>query len=200
MPETAKQVPAAVFIDRDGVINLDSPNYIKTPDECSFISGSLEAIVRLSRAGIPVILITNQSVIGRGMVTLGGLFDIFRKLLTSVETAGGRITDIFFCPHHPDDGCACRKPLPGLLYQARDKYGIDLSRTIMIGDSVKDLAAARNAGCGNAWLVLTGNGKPAMTRLIAANQAPDAHFPDLAHAADHLLSALMPSSRQGVSL
>lgn len=197
MPEFFSYPPAAVFLDRDGVINRDSPDYIKTPEEFVFIPGSLEAIVRITRAKIPVILITNQSVIGRGMVTPEGLKAIFRKLTDAVEAAGGRIADIFFCPHHPDEGCDCRKPLPGLLHQARDKYGFDLSRTVMIGDSVKDIEAARAAGCGRAFLVLTGNGKAAMTRLTASGCPPDAVYPDLIQTARQILSCEQTDQEAG---
>lgn len=174
---------AVVFLDRDGVINQDSPHYIKHPDAFHFIPGSRQAIALLNRHGFDIILITNQSVIGRKMVTPRILDLIFDKMRQGIETAGGRILDIFFCPHTPDAGCDCRKPLPGMIFQARDRYGIDLSRSLMVGDSVKDIQAARSAGCGKALLVATGNGKQAFQTLTAQGIPPDHYAGDLMAAA-----------------
>jgi len=162
-----------IFIDRDGVINFDSPDYIKTCDEVSFIPGSIEAIANLSKAGHDVFVITNQSVIGRKMVTMEGLQKIFDKMRNAVKEKNGEIKEIFFCPHIPSDNCSCRKPKAGLFFQAKNKYKLDLSNSVMIGDSAKDILAAENAGIKFKILVLTGNGKKAQKELEKKNTSPD---------------------------
>lgn len=172
-----------VFLDRDGVINRDSPDYIRDASAFEFIPGSPEAVALLNRSGFEVIVITNQSMIGRGLSTLKELEAIFAKMKTGVERAGGRILDIFYCPHGPHDGCDCRKPAPGLIYQAREKYTIRLSHAIMVGDSAKDIACARTAGCGKAVLVETGNGHRAFPELVRQGAAPDYLAEDLYAAA-----------------
>ncbi len=168
-----------IFLDRDGVINEDSPDYIKRPEEFFFIEKSPEAIALLNGFGWEVIVITNQSMIGRGMASLADLFGIFRKMNQGVEKAGGRIRDIFFCPHAPDQGCSCRKPLPGMLFAAAGLYDIDLASSCMIGDSAKDIVTGKGGGCRTTGLVLTGNGKSALAELAAENQSPDYVAADL---------------------
>ena len=106
-----------IFLDRDGVINRDSPDYIKSWEAFEFIPGSLEALATLTGAGYHLMVVTNQSIIGRGMVSPVVLEEIFRRMRRAVEAAGGKIHDIFFCPHHPDDHCDCRKPEPGMIFQ-----------------------------------------------------------------------------------
>ena len=137
-----------VFLDRDGVINHDSSDYIKNKSEFSFIDKSPEAVALLTRAGFNVIVITNQSAIARKLTTKKELEKIFNKMKTGIVDAGGTINDIFYCPHLPDAGCDCRKPKPGLILQAKKKYKIDLQYSCMIGDSAKDIECAKNAGCG----------------------------------------------------
>jgi len=176
-------MPNTIFLDRDGVINVDSPEYIKTPDEFCFIPGSAKAIALLTAHGFDVILITNQSVINRKMVTASTLDAIFDKLKNGVTAAGGTIKDIFFCPHAPHENCSCRKPLPGLILQAQKKYDLHLEETCMVGDSAKDILCARNAGCDKAVLVQTGNGVNALKALQAQGHSPDHVVPDLMAAA-----------------
>ncbi len=177
-----KTVGKTVFLDRDGVINRDSSAYIKRWEEFEFLPRSLDALRLLTAQGISIILITNQSVIGRHMVAIETLMDMHRRMARAVADHGGAIQDIFFCPHVPGDGCNCRKPRPGMLLAARDRYQLDLSRTVMVGDSVKDVVAARRAGCGRAVLVRTGNGETAAQRLAGGRMSPD-------HVADDLLAA-----------
>lgn len=172
-----------VFLDRDGVINQDSDAYIKTPDEFHFIPQSPQAIAMLNEHGFDVILITNQSAIDRGMVALSTLDAIFHRLKTGVEAAGGRITDIFFCPHTPQAGCDCRKPLPGLILQAMAKHTIDPAQAFMVGDSAKDIECGLSAKCGKNILVATGNGNQAMNTLKAKGILPDFFGKDLFDAA-----------------
>jgi D-glycero-D-manno-heptose 1,7-bisphosphate phosphatase len=178
-----KKLNKTIFLDRDGVINVDSPLYIKSWNEFMFIPGSLEALKILNEKGFDVILLTNQSMINRGMVTQDILEHIFMMMNSEIESSGGRITDIFFCPHTPEEGCACRKPLTGMIQKALEKYEIDISESVMVGDSAKDIQCARNAGCGTAILVETGSGSEARKTLLQENIYPD-------HIADNLLEAV----------
>ncbi|MFW6237269.1 MAG: D-glycero-beta-D-manno-heptose 1,7-bisphosphate 7-phosphatase [Desulfosudaceae bacterium] len=161
MPELDK----VVFLDRDGVINEDSPDYIRNWSEVTFIPGSLQAIRRLTEAGFSIILVTNQSGVGRNYLSREGLEYIFAKMKNRVAETGGQILDVFYCPHLPDDDCLCRKPRPGMIYQACLRYAINLSSACMIGDSAKDMRCARAAACGYAILVRTGNGRQAELEL-----------------------------------
>ncbi len=176
-----------VFLDRDGVINVDSPNYIKSWDEFCFIAGSRDAIARLNRHGITVIVVTNQSMINRGMVPLAVLQTMHANLCRAVGDSGGLITDIFFCPHRPDESCVCRKPAPGMILEARERHGIDLTRAVMVGDSAKDILAGRAAGCGWTVLVRTGNGLQAADALAGEGIRPDHLADDLAAAVTWIL-------------
>jgi len=178
-----KKLNKTIFLDRDGVINVDSPLYIKSWDEFVFIPGSLEALKILNEKKVAVILITNQSIINRGMVPQNVLKHIFLMMNSEIESSGGKITDIFYCPHTPEEGCACRKPLPGLIQKAQEKYEIDISESVMVGDNAKDILCARNAGCGTAILIKTGNGRQAAETLLQENIYPD-------HIADNLLGAV----------
>lgn len=172
-----------VFIDRDGVINRDSPDYIKSRDEFHFLPGTLEAFRRLHEHGLSAIVITNQSVIGRKLTTPDELKLIFETMTTDVEKAGGAITDIVFCPHLPSDQCRCRKPEPGMIFTARDRHGVDLKRSVMIGDSAKDMLCAENAGVPLKILVKTGNGLKARAEL-------DERGTHIDHVAEDLLAAV----------
>lgn len=175
-------VPSTVFLDRDGVINVDSPDYVKNWNEFHFIPGSLEAIARLTQNGISVIIITNQSGINRRIIPLEELEGIHRRLKQAVRDSDGRVTDIFYCPHRPDEGCECRKPKPGLIVAARRRYSIDLSRTIMVGDSDKDVLAGQAAGCGGTILIKTGNGTCTIQTLETTGTRPDHVAADLLQA------------------
>jgi len=167
-----------VILDRDGVINADSPDYIKTPAEWRPLPGSLAAISRLCAAGFTVAVASNQSGVARGLFSLATLQQINARMSSAVEAAGGRIDTIVFCPHGPGDGCSCRKPAPGLLLQLADHYGLSLEGVPVIGDSARDLEAARAVGA-RPILVLTGNGHEALARQGDAVEA----YQDLAAAA-----------------
>ncbi len=183
-----KDINFTIFLDRDGVINIDSPDYIKCEDEFHFIQGSAEAIAIMTRAGFDIIIITNQSAIGRNMITSGVLDTIFNKMKHGVKQAGGTIKDIFYCPHTPDSSCTCRKPAPGLIFQAVEKYGIDLARSCMVGDSAKDILCARNAGCALSLLVRTGNGEKALIELEQMAALPDMTAVNLMEASKWIIS------------
>jgi D-glycero-D-manno-heptose 1,7-bisphosphate phosphatase len=183
-----KKKQKAVFLDRDGVINRDSPNYIKSWSEFEFLPGSLEALKKLTVNGFAVIVITNQSVIQRKMVSLKALEHIHDMMKKTVLSSGGEIKDIFFCPHIPEDECGCRKPNPGLIFKAGKKHRIDLNASIMVGDSAKDIECARTAGCGTVILVKTGNGVRAEKQLKEQMIRPDVIVRDLLEAAQWIIS------------
>ena len=179
---------SVVFLDRDGTINIDSPDYIKNRSEFKLIPGSIEAIRLLTRGGFTSIVITNQSALARKLISPGELDHIHAIMIAAVTSGGGKITDIFFCPHLPNEGCNCRKPAPGLLLQAQRKYSIDLSMSFMVGDSAKDIECARNAGCGKAVLVKTGKDNAAEDMLKAKPIDADYTAEDLLDAANWILA------------
>ena len=179
-----------VFLDRDGVINHDSPDYIKSWEEFEFLPGSIDAIVELTRKHCPVIIISNQSAVGRNLMSRTELDRIFSNMDSAIESSGGRIMDIFACPHKPEDNCDCRKPGPGLIFKARDKYDIDLASAVMVGDSLRDIECARNAGCGRAVLVESGYEQIDLETQRHSNNEPDHIAPDLRHAADWIIKHL----------
>ncbi|MCP4686707.1 MAG: D-glycero-beta-D-manno-heptose 1,7-bisphosphate 7-phosphatase [Desulfobacterales bacterium] len=178
-----------VFLDRDGVINRDSRDYIKTPGDFQFLPRAREAVGALTRGGFAVIVITNQSIINRGWAPREVLESIHQRMKSGCAGMGGEISDIFHCPHTPDEGCACRKPKPGLIFQARDKHDVDLSASIMVGDSAKDIACAKNAGCGQSVLVKSGLEFEKQRALLEENGTPPDHVAaDLYEAAQWILT------------
>jgi D-glycero-D-manno-heptose 1,7-bisphosphate phosphatase len=177
-----------VILDRDGTINRASDEFVKSPEEWLPLPGALEAIGRLNHAGFHVVLATNQSGLGRGLFDMAALNEVHAHMVKALAAAGGRIDAIFYCPHAPDEGCTCRKPLPGLLDQIAERYGIPLAGVPYVGDSLRDMLAADAAGCA-PHLVLTGRHGD----LVAGQPLP-ASFPpqtrvhaDLAAFVDHLL-------------
>jgi D-glycero-D-manno-heptose 1,7-bisphosphate phosphatase len=174
-----------IILDRDGVINYESKNYIKTPEEWLPLPDSLEAIALLSQAGYTVTVATNQSGVGRGFYTEADLAVIHQKMLDSVKALGGKVDKVFYCPHLPEDHCSCRKPGIGLFEQIAGYYQLDLSNVIAIGDSLRDIKAARKVGC-QPVLVLTGNGeKTLLNNRELADEIPI--FPDLLSAVRHII-------------
>jgi len=156
-----------IILDRDGVINVESRQYIKTVDEWIPLPGSLEAIAKLHQAGFVISVATNQSGLTRGLFDEAILSDIHTKMLNTVDAAGGKIDSVFYCPHHPDDRCECRKPKPGLLKQIAKHYEIDLKNVMMVGDSLRDLQAGVSAGA-KPVLVKTGNGGEQLAKVKAS--------------------------------
>lgn len=152
-----------IVLDRDGVINFDSEEYIKHPSEWLPIPGSLEAIALLNQKGYTVVVATNQSGLARQLFDMETLLAIHDKMHRELAMHGGHIADIFFCPHGPDDHCACRKPKPGLLEQIAHKYDIALSEVPFVGDSIRDIETAQAIGA-IPILVLTGNGKKTLEK------------------------------------
>jgi len=147
-----------VILDRDGVINQDNVDYIKSPDEWKAIPGSLEAIAKLTQAGFHVVVATNQAGVGRGLFEMATLNAIHDKMYRAVTQAGGRIDAVFYCPHADEDKCDCRKPKPGLLEQIGRRVNVSLKDVPCIGDALRDLQAAAAVGA-RPILVRTGKGK-----------------------------------------
>lgn len=175
-----------VILDRDGVINEDAADAIKSPQEWRPIPGSLEAIVRLNRAGWHVVVATNQAGLARGLFDLDTLMEIHARMHRAVQDAGGQIDAVFFCPHGPEAGCECRKPRPGLFRDIARRLRINLRGVPAIGDALRDIQAAELAG---ASPVLVRTGKGAQTVADAALDASVPVYPDLAAVVDALLAS-----------
>jgi D-glycero-D-manno-heptose 1,7-bisphosphate phosphatase len=148
----------AIFLDRDGVIIENRKDYVRAWDQVEFLPGSLAALRKAARSGYKVVIVTNQSAVGRGILSAETAGEINRRLIETIQNAGGRIDGVFLCPHAPGEGCACRKPQPGLLLQAAAALNLDLARSIMIGDTWNDLRAGKAAGVEQLILLRTGLG------------------------------------------
>ncbi|MGA0610622.1 D-glycero-beta-D-manno-heptose 1,7-bisphosphate 7-phosphatase [Caldimonas sp. KR1-144] len=179
-----------VILDRDGTINVDRDDYVKSPDEWQPLPGALEAIARLNHAGWHVVIATNQSGLGRGLFDMASLNAIHAKLNLALAHVGGRIDAIFFCPHSATDACVCRKPQPGLFEQIGLRYGVDLKTVATLGDSLRDLQAGAAAGC-EPHLVRTGKtvgldaaGLDALVQQVPGTRVHD----DLAAFAEFMIS------------
>lgn len=173
-----------IILDRDGVINYDSEQFIKSPDEWKPIPGSLEAIARLNQNGYRVVVATNQSGIGRGLFDMPTLNAIHDKMHKSLAQVGGRIDAIFFCPHTSEADCSCRKPKSGMMLEISARYGVGLADVPAVGDSLRDLEAAARLGA-NPYLVLTGKGNK--TKEKGGLPEGTRIFPDLAAVTASLL-------------
>lgn len=152
-----------IILDRDGVINYDSDDYVKSIDEWQALPGSLEAIAQINKLNIPVVVATNQSGVARGLFTLDDLNAMHTKLKTELAKVGGHVENIYYCAHHPDENCDCRKPKPGMYLQALKDFNADPKHTLVIGDSLRDLEAADAAGC-QSVLVKTGKGERTLAK------------------------------------
>lgn len=172
----------AVFLDRDGVVTVEGGDYVTHPDQLRLLPGAAEAVARLTRAGWPVYLFTNQAGVGRGYLALDMLADIHARLRLLLAEVGGELAGVYACPHSPEDNCACRKPKPGLLLRAARENALDLTTCYVVGDSPRDLAAGCAAGC-RTLLVLTGH-----TAHYDPGTFPEPHpdevFADVAAVAD----------------
>jgi len=177
---------SAVFLDRDGVIIENRADYVKSLAERKFIPGAVEALARLAKTDWLIVIVTNQAAIGRHIITREAAEAINENVVQTIVAAGGRVDGVYVCPHTPDDGCACRKPAPGLLWQAAAELGIDLGASVMIGDAVSDVQAALAAGV-RPIFVLTGLAERLAAELAQARQLNAAIYPDLAAAVRHIL-------------
>lgn len=151
-------IPKLIILDRDGVVNFDSDQFIKSPEEWKPIPGSLEAIARLNQAGFRVVLATNQSGVGRGLFDMAMLNAIHDKMHKALAQAGARVDALFFCPHAADSDCGCRKPKPGMFQEIGVRFNVSLDGVPCIGDSLRNLEAAAAVG-GQPILVLSGKGQ-----------------------------------------
>ena len=174
------------ILDRDGVINFDSDQYIKSPAEWRPIPGSIEAIARLNQSGFRIAVATNQAGIGRGLFDMATLNAINDKMMEMVFRQGGRIDALFFCPHTASEACGCRKPRTGMFEEIAARFHTDLKNVPVVGDSLKDLQAADAVGA-QPLLVLTGKGK--RTREEGAMPRRTLVFENLAEAAKHVVTA-----------
>ncbi len=181
----------AVFLDRDGTINEDS-GYVSSPSEVVLIKGAVEAIRSLNSIGVPVIVITNQSGVGRGYFTEDGLKAVNDRLIQLLNQGNARIAGLFCCVHHPDDDCACRKPKTGLIARAASALGVDPRLSYVIGDKASDVGLARNAGA-KAVLVLTGHGGRDAATLA---DAPDFVAEDILSATKWVIADLRERGRR----
>jgi D-glycero-D-manno-heptose 1,7-bisphosphate phosphatase len=183
----SERLTKLVILDRDGTINLDRDDFVKSPQEWEPLPGSLEAIARLNHAGWHVVIASNQSGLGRGLFDMVALNAMHDKLHQALAAVGGRIDAIFFCPHTPEDDCQCRKPLPGLFEQIGARFGVSLKGVPAVGDSLRDLLAGGSAGC-EPHLVLTGK-SAGLTPGQAQQGLPEGAWihADLAAFADHLI-------------
>lgn len=182
-----------IILDRDGSINYDSDDFVKSADEWVPLPGALDAIARLNHAGWHVVIASNQSGLGRGLYDVAQLNLIHGKMHKLLALHGGRIDAVFFCPHTPDDNCDCRKPLPGLFEQIGERYGVELKNVPVAGDSPRDLQAGAAVGC-EPHLLLTGKGAQ-YSALVARGEPLPAEFPagtrvheDLAAFADFVIA------------
>ncbi len=175
----------AVFLDRDGVICENRPDHVKSWDEFRFLPGALPALRRLSAAPFSIVVVTNQAIIHRGMVPETMVEEIHRRMIRSIQQAGGRVDAVYYCPHRPEEGCPCRKPKPGLLFQAAWDLGIRLEDSYLIGDALTDVEAALAAGC-QPLLVRTGRGAQYAEQVLRRHPGVPI-FQDLAEAVSWIL-------------
>jgi D-glycero-D-manno-heptose 1,7-bisphosphate phosphatase len=182
-----------VILDRDGTINSDSEDFVKSPEEWMPLPGALEAIARLNHAGWHVVIASNQSGLGRGLFDVASLNAMHAKMHKMLAAVGGRVDAVFYCPHSPEESCTCRKPLPGLFEQIGARFGVPLKGVPTCGDSVRDLLAGAAAGC-EPHLVLTGKAGQDASRLPEGLPPETRVHADLAAFADFLLErGLAPS-------
>jgi D-glycero-D-manno-heptose 1,7-bisphosphate phosphatase len=177
---------ALIILDRDGVINKDSDEYIKSPAEWEPIPGSLEAIAKLNQNGYRVVIVTNQSGLGRKLFTIDALNSIHMKMNTYLSQFGGVVDGIFFCPHTPRDKCNCRKPKPGLYNDVSERLRVSLSKVYCVGDKMTDIKAAQSAG-GKPILVRSGKGQTEIDQGLVPAGIPI--YDDLAAFVDEMVIA-----------
>lgn len=179
---------AALFLDRDGVIIENRQNYVRTWNDVLIYPKSIEALLKIKSSDYKIVIITNQSAVGRGLISIKTAEQINACLIEKIETAGGRIDGVFMCPHSPLDNCLCRKPSPGLIEQAESSLNLNLARSILIGDALSDILAGQTAGVGQNVLVRTGRGS-AQTALPQVSQlSPFLIYDDLAEALEDLIA------------
>ncbi len=176
----------AVFLDRDGVINENRPDHVKSWAEFRFLPGVLDGIARLSEAGFRIFVISNQAIVNRGVVSRDSVDTINQRMIEEIRRRGGNVDAVAYCPHRPEEHCDCRKPQPGLLLALARLHGLDLKEAIVIGDAMSDVDAAHAAGC-RAILVKTGRGSEQLAIAMASGRNGFAVAPDFKGATELLL-------------
>jgi D-glycero-D-manno-heptose 1,7-bisphosphate phosphatase len=179
--------PLAIFLDRDGVINENRPDHVKNWREFRFLPGSLQAITELSQAGSRLFVISNQAAVNKGIIPREAVDDINRRMIEAIESQGGKVEGLAYCPHSPEEFCACRKPRPGLLHGLAEVHGVDLRTSVVIGDALSDIEAGQAAGC-KTVLVMTGRGREQFSQAHRRGLAGFLVAPDLWAATRLLLS------------
>jgi D-glycero-D-manno-heptose 1,7-bisphosphate phosphatase len=162
LPLTDKRLQA-ILLDRDGVINVRRITHVTRWEEFVFLPGAKAALAQLAALNLPVFVVTNQAIVNRGIVSREAIETIHERMCAEIAASGGAVTKVAYCPHRPDEQCGCRKPAPGMPLDLASRYGLDLSRCLMVGDSCSDLIAGQAAGCRTA-LVLTGQGREDVIR------------------------------------
>ncbi|MCU0814812.1 MAG: D-glycero-beta-D-manno-heptose 1,7-bisphosphate 7-phosphatase [Burkholderiaceae bacterium] len=188
--------PRLVILGRDGILNVYREDHVKEPHEWRTVPGALEAVARLNQDGWHVVVATNQAGIGRGMFDMASLNAVHAQMMKLLAAQGGRVDAVFFCPHAPEEHCDCRKPQPGMMHDIARRYGVDLRRVPMVGDTLRDLQAAQAAGC-EPHLVLTGRAagldEVQLARIVEL--VPDTRIhADLGAFADDLLHRAHPDA------
>lgn len=177
----------AIFLDRDGVIIENRSHYVRSWADVEIFPQALEALARLAGTRYKIVLVTNQSAVGRGLIARETAEEINRRLLKAINAAGGQVHGTYMCPHTPSDGCECRKPRPGMLLRAAQDLSIDLKSSIMIGDALTDLQAGRAAGLHRVALVRTGRGASQLQQPRPEDLGEFPVFDDLKAAVNSLL-------------
>jgi D-glycero-D-manno-heptose 1,7-bisphosphate phosphatase len=188
-----------VFLDRDGVINENRADYVKSWDEFHFMPGSREAIAKLSQAGHRVVICTNQAGIAKGVISVEALEDIHRRMLAEIDEAGGFVEKVYYCPHGKEENCGCRKPRPGQLLRASEELGLDLSDAVFVGDNASDMDAGKAAGV-HTILVLTGLGMESLRAFQHDSDRPFRIAMNLKHAVELILKDAYASTGTPSSL
>jgi len=193
MTAPAGALRPALFIDRDGCLIVEK-DYLSSPDQLELVPRAAQALATLNRAGVPAVLVTNQSAVARGLLTEAGLEQIHARLKAMLAAEGAHLDLVLACPHHPSEGvppyrreCDCRKPAPGMLIEAAQRLGLDLAASWVVGDSARDLEAGRRVGA-RPILVSTGKGLATQERLLAAGEDEHLFVPSLAEAIDFVLA------------
>ncbi len=181
------RMTAAIFLDRDGVIIENRDNYVLNWDHVHIFPWAIEALSLLSALPIKIILVTNQSAIGRKLVSSLDVQQINQRLCSIITAGGGRIDDVLMCPHSPGAHCLCRKPQPGMLFTASTRHQINLSHSVMVGDAVSDLMAGFAAGVKETILLRTGRGNNQLSKARSALPGDFLVFNDLLQASHHFL-------------
>jgi len=186
---TVAAARGAIFLDRDGVINVNRVDHVKSWKEFEFLPGALESIRRLTQTGLPIFVVTNQAVVNRKLLTPEALDEIHQRMSDEISKAGGHITKVYYCPHDNHEKCTCRKPEPGMLKQAEREYGIDLTESFLIGDAWSDVEAGLAAGA-RSILVMTGRGPQFVANVLLEYTVRVGAACDLEDAVTLVLSAL----------